>query len=272
MYAIDIRKDQWAFDVEVITPAMASNMLETINVKNRKIRPAVVERYAAMIKNGEWKLSPEAIVIANTGRLLNGQHRLSAVAKANMAVRLLVIRGPSEDVFEVLDRGVLRSTADALQSEKRATEVARLIITIANGHARLTTDPAVKVVIGKIGAMHADLMDHCNTTAPLFSSAPFRLAAVARMMIGDNREYVMSMYRNLVLAHIDDLPPIGHAIVKMHMTGRASSVGGHSAQVKALGLAWSVFDPAKKYNTRVSHAQSRAFVSEILEAVGYGKS
>jgi len=269
MYAIDIRKDQWTFDVEVITPAMASNMLETINVKNRKIRPAVVDRYAAMIRNAEWKLSPEAIVIANTGRLLNGQHRLSAVAKSGEAVRFLVIRGPSEDVFEVLDRGALRSTSDALQSEKRVTEVARLIVTTANGNARMTTDPAVKSVIDKIGTAHADLMEHCSTCATLFSSAPFRLAAVARMMHGGSQEYVMSMYRNLVLARIDDLPPIGHAIVKMHMTGRASSAGGHVAQVKALGLAWSVFDPAKKYNTRVSHAQTRAFVGEILEAVGY---
>ena len=269
MYAIDIRKDQWAFDVEVITPAMASNMLETINVKNRKIRPAVVGRYAEMMQKGHWKLSPEAIVIANTGRLLNGQHRLSAVAKSGVAVRFLVIRGPNEDVFKVLDRGSVRSTSDALQSEKRATEVARLIIGIAYGNTRMITDPAVAQIIGKIGDVHADLMDKCNTTAPMFSSVPFRLAAVARIMSGANPDYVMSMYRDLVLANIDDLPPIGHAIIKMHMTGRASGAGGLANQMKNAGLAWSVFDPQKKNNTRVTHAQSRAFVSDILEAVGY---
>lgn len=269
MYAIDIRKDQWSFDVEVITPAMAKDMLDTINVKNRKQRPAVIARYAAMMSNGEWKLSPEAIVIANTGRLLNGQHRLSAVVKSGVAVRFLVIRGTNEDVFEVLDRGAVRSTADALQSEKRVTEVARLIVTMSNGNARMTTDPAVRRVIDKISDVHADLMAHCSTCATLFSSAPFRLAAVARIMSGASRDDVMSMYRNLVLANIDDLPPIGHAIIKMHMTGRASSTGGHSNQVKTLGLAWSVFDPVKKYNTRVSHAQSSAFISDVLRAVGY---
>ena len=270
MYAVDVTKDQWLFDVEVITPEKAADMLATINVKNRKIRPAVVDKYASMIRKGEWKLSPEAIVIANTGRLLNGQHRLSAVVKSGVAARFLVIRGPNEDVFEILDRGTLRSTADALQSEKRATEVARLIVIIANNcSGRMTTDLAVKGVIAKIGDVHADLMKNCNTCATLFSSAAFRLAAVARIMSGANPDYVMSMYRNLVLASIDDLPPIGHAIIKMHMTGRASVAGGTAAQVKALGLAWSVFDPAKKYNTRVSHAQSRAFLDEILEATGY---
>lgn len=269
MYAIGIQKDQWAFDVEVITPAAASNMLETINVKNRKIRPAVVSRYAAMMKSGDWKLSPEAIVIANTGRLLNGQHRLSAVAKSGVAVRFLVIRGPNEDVFEVLDRGSVRSTADALQSEKRVTEVARLVLSLFHGNTRMTNDPDVARVIGKISKVHADLMENCSTCAPLFSSVPFRLAAVARIMSGANAGHVMSMYRNLILANIDDLPPMGHAIIKMHMTGRASAAGGLLNQIRNTGLAWSVFDPEKKYNTRVTHAQSRAFVGEILEAVGY---
>jgi len=272
MYAINVRKDQWSFDVETITPEKAAQILAVSNFKNRKLRQVVVGKYAVMMAKGDWKLSPEAIVISNTGRLLNGQHRLSAVVKSGVPCRFLTIRGPDDDVFSVLDRGAVRTTADALQSDKRATECARLIVTAKHGNNSKTTDPEVERVLGKISSTHEAIIGHCSTVAQLFSSAPFRLAATARIMSGVREEYILSLYRDLVLAHINDLPPVGVAVVKMHLNGRAKATGGLAVQIKTLGLAWSVFDPSKQFNERVVYPQSRHYIQEVLEAVGYDKT
>jgi len=272
VYAVDIRKDQWSFDVETITPEVASVILDRCNHGNRRLRQGVVEKYAKMMKSGDWHLSPEAIVISNTGRLLNGQHRLSAVVKAGRAVRFVTIRGPGDDVFAVLDRGAVRTTADALMAEKKATEVARLIVAASGGAASQVTDMEVKIALDKISATHEMMLNHCNTTAVLFSSTAFRLACVARIMQGHDKEYLLSLYRNLVLANIDDLPPIGRALVKLHLNTKVRSTGGGPVQISNLGLAWSVFDPAKRMNERAMYPHTKKYITEILEAVGYGKA
>jgi hypothetical protein len=273
MYSVDVRKDHWSFDVETMTPAKAEEILNQCNFGNRKLRLSVVEKYSLMMRRGDWHLSPEAIVISNTGKLLNGQHRLSAVVKSGVSVRFLTIRGPSDDVFSVLDRGAVRSTSDALKSDKKATEVARLIVSCAYGGASsYLTDPEVARVLEKISDTHSILINHCNTTAPLLSSAVFRLAVVARMMQGHDIDYLLSLYRNLVLANINDLPPVALALIKLQMNGKILAGGGGHVQIRNLGVAWSVFDPAKRMNERVLFPHTRNYVQEVLEAVGYAKS
>lgn len=272
MYALDISKDQWSFSIETITPNVAQNILDHKNYGNRKIRPSVVERYARIMLAGDWHLSPEAIVISKTGRLLNGQHRLSAVVKSGVTVQFLTIRGPADNVFSVLDRGAIRSTADALSSDRAATEVAKLFIRVTTGQGSASVnDFEVARVLQKISSVHADLISFCNTRAVTFTSAPFRLAAIARVMRGDSREYVFGLYRNLALADIDALPRIGVSAVKAQLTGRFPA-GGASVQLEWLGYAWGLFDQMKQHNDRAQRPRTRDFVREIAHAVNAYKA
>ena len=273
MYALDIRKDQWSFDVETITPEKAVEILAKCNRGNRKLRPGTVARYSRMMALGEWRLSPEAIVISRTGRLLNGQHRLSAVVQSGVPVRFMTIRGPEDDVFSVLDRGAVRTTSDALNSDKRETEVARLVAVMGGLDARIKpNDPDIARALALISEAHQDLAEACNTHAQGFSSAPFRLAAIARMMQGEDKEYILSLYRDLVLANIDSLPPIGVGAIKAKMQGRITSAGGAGSQIPNAGIAWSLFDPKKKNNERLVNPKTREYIREILEAVGYERA
>lgn len=267
MYAIKSLSDQWSFRIETTTPRIAQNILDSGNYKNRRLRPSVVERYSRMMLAGDWHLSPEAIVISNTGRLLNGQHRLSAVVKSGVTVQFLIIRGPNDDVFAVMDRGAIRSIADALNADKAATEVARLFIRASTGASgALTTDFEVAEVLKKIAPVHADLMAFCNTRAVTFTSAPFRLAAIARMMRGDDKEYILNLYRNLALADIEALPKIGVSAVKAQLTG-SFHTGGQSVQLEWLGYAWGLFDPERRHNERAQRPRTRDFLREVANAV-----
>jgi len=99
--------------VEVITPVIAKKMLEG-NTDNRKLRKTRVEQYADAIKRGLWDIQNDAITIAKTGKLLNGQHRLSAIIEADMPVTCLVLRGVDESTYASIDAGLSRNLNDAL--------------------------------------------------------------------------------------------------------------------------------------------------------------
>ena len=45
------------------------------------------------MQNGEWKLNGKSICFDWNGRLLNGQHRLSAVVRSGVPLTTLVVRG-----------------------------------------------------------------------------------------------------------------------------------------------------------------------------------
>lgn len=98
--------------VETITPEMAAEWL-TLNMVNRRIEPKRVEAYAYDMREGAWQLNGEAIRFNTTGKLIDGQHRLSAIASAGIPVTMVVMRDVSDDV-SIYDRGRVRSTADAM--------------------------------------------------------------------------------------------------------------------------------------------------------------
>lgn len=99
--------------VEVITPSAAKKMLEG-NTDNRKLRKFRVEQYADAIKRGMWDIQNDAITISKTGKLLNGQHRLTAIVEANTPVKCLVLRGVEDSTFASIDSGLSRNINDAL--------------------------------------------------------------------------------------------------------------------------------------------------------------
>ncbi len=96
-----------------ISPDMAARLLE-MNDGNRPLTAAVVDRYADAMRRKEWRFTGDTIGISNTGRLLNGQHRLSAIVKSGTAQKFNIQTGLEESVFDVLDTGKNRTSADVL--------------------------------------------------------------------------------------------------------------------------------------------------------------
>lgn len=255
-----------------VTPNIAASLLRRANFRNRKVKPAVVKKYAKIMASGDWKFSPETISISKTGRLLNGQHRMMAVVHSGVTCRFLFATGFDDEVFSVLDRGSTRTKADALRIDKKLAEAASLLVRLdTSATPGLVTDAEVYRAAMGIADAHDDIMEFCNTSIKVFSSAPFRLAAVARVMRGDEREYVFGMYRNLVLTQTENLPPIGHAAIRAVMTGRLFAGGGHIQPTNAT-VAWNLFDKNSAQKRKISISYIPARASEIVKATGYGKS
>lgn len=97
--------------IETITPEIAARLLGTM-MGNRQLRQKAVQRYAREMIAGKWAVNGEAIKIAANGRLIDGQHRLSAVMMAKVPVKMCVVRGVDDSAIITLDTGVGRSFYD----------------------------------------------------------------------------------------------------------------------------------------------------------------
>ena len=102
---------------QTITPELAAAYLES-NHMNRPLRPGVVENLVREIKAGRWRLTHQGIAFTADGRLLDGQHRLSAVVASGVAVPMMVTFGAEIDTFGVIDQSTPRSAADVLSQRR----------------------------------------------------------------------------------------------------------------------------------------------------------
>ncbi|MET8554828.1 hypothetical protein ABZV64_07630 [Streptomyces sp. NPDC004959] len=112
-------------DVEVITPELARDWL-LLNTQNRPLSKAFVQQIAQQIERGEWQLTHQGIAFDEDGALIDGQHRLAAIVKANVPVQCVVTRGVAKSAFTVMDTGRKRSGRDALAlaGEEHSTHLA----------------------------------------------------------------------------------------------------------------------------------------------------
>lgn len=100
---------------KLITPELAAKLLKA-NVKNRRPKRNVVLKYAKDMIEGRWKVDTyELIKISKTDKILDGQHRLMAVVKANIPIYFHIVYGLEDSVFDVLDTGSVRNATDVFK-------------------------------------------------------------------------------------------------------------------------------------------------------------
>lgn len=99
---------------EIINPETALEYLEQ-NKDNRSLRGRAVDMYTRNIEAGEWKITGETVKFGKDGRLLDGQHRLSAIVRSGKPITTLVVRGLEPDVQSVIDTNIHRTAGDMLR-------------------------------------------------------------------------------------------------------------------------------------------------------------
>lgn len=102
--------------IKTITPDIAAQYLTTM-LRNRKVRARHVETLALSIVQGQWQLNGETIKFNTVGELIDGQHRLLAVIKADLPIQSYVIHEIAEQYIDTIDVGLKRSAGDIFQFE-----------------------------------------------------------------------------------------------------------------------------------------------------------
>lgn len=115
-------------DIIKVTPAIAKEWL-TRNIHNRPMRASKVAEFARDIQAGDWAMNGETIKFDTEGTLLDGQHRLSAIVKADTPTDLLVVTGLAAATQHTMDAGTKRTASDAfkLSDEKHNTLLAAIV-------------------------------------------------------------------------------------------------------------------------------------------------
>lgn len=171
--------------LEIITPAMAEKYLSK-NVHNRNLR----ERYAQSIANeitaGRWEFTHQGIAFDVNGDLVDGQHRLTAIILAGIAVKMNVTRGITPEAMDVFDTGARRSVGDQLHLRhgvKNAALVQSCVVMIAAlwGHANARFTVGSSLAILHIYGEEIDKLIALRGGSKTFISSPV-VAAIAMAM------------------------------------------------------------------------------------------
>ena len=114
--------------IETITPKIAEAYLEQ-NINNRPIKKDNLEVLVKDIKSGSFVVNGDAIRFSETGKLLDGQHRLMACVIANTPIQTVVIRDLPDSTQKTMDSGSVRRAGDKLSMSgyKNANTVAAAV-------------------------------------------------------------------------------------------------------------------------------------------------
>jgi hypothetical protein len=128
------------FQFVLVTPELAADWLKH-NLRNRKLKEAMLEGYIMDMRNGAWLTTHEGIAFDEENNLTDGQHRLEGIVRAKRPVLMVVSTGwplvqGKKKTMDVVNMGASRSLADQLHLqhdvEKRdAGTVVRICNSIA---------------------------------------------------------------------------------------------------------------------------------------------
>jgi hypothetical protein len=99
--------------VKSITPELAQKWLAS-SQGNRTIRSEAVASLVNQMKSGLFSLNGESIIFDEAGTLIDGHHRLMAIALSNKSIESVVVHGVEKSAVFTLDAGLARTMGDHL--------------------------------------------------------------------------------------------------------------------------------------------------------------
>ena len=104
---------------EFVTAERAKEYLASNHPRNRTVLRGKVERMKQDLLEGRHVPTHQGIAFDMAGNLVDGQHRLTAIAESGVGVRLLVTRGLGHEAFDVIDTGRVRKDFERLYMSGR---------------------------------------------------------------------------------------------------------------------------------------------------------
>jgi hypothetical protein len=242
------------FDVD---PQIAAELLKT-SPGNRRLRDWYVDLLASIMKRGDWIPTNKGVGIDKLGRLRDAHHTLTACVKSGVTIKTLVVWGLSEDVYEVIDRGLIRDYGDILGVPRNIADVLRLGCSLVIGSSRPTpSEMKPYMAAGLLSAVEA-LNNACPSKVKYFSSAPIRLAACATIMNGGDADYVYAQYKALVTADYDSMSNASKALTRQvqGIGGSAPSKVRGADTRDAIARGLRVFDKDRAGVTKIQVSQA----------------
>lgn len=140
-------------EIVTITPQIAAHLLE-FNQGNRPIIKSNIHYWKSCIISGSALLTHQGIAIlgdlSNPIRLIDGQHRLTAIVETGLPARFLVAMNVPENTFEALDNGTPRNMAVRANVGTLDSQLANIIFYILSTQTFKSPVAMVKDVVAII--------------------------------------------------------------------------------------------------------------------------
>jgi|TARA_B110001454_G_C12671541_1_gene413973 hypothetical protein len=111
----------WSAEVYKMSPKEAQLILlerncnKGIDATNRNLKPRNVKFLGRAISEGSWKRHAGNIKFDVTGTMIDGQHRLNAIAQSNEDVEVILEKGCDKGTTQAIDQGDNRTLTHAVQ-------------------------------------------------------------------------------------------------------------------------------------------------------------
>ena len=234
----------------VITPAIAAHMLKS-NCINRPIRKLHVKNLADIMARGEFHTTHQGLAFDTDGNLLDGQHRLMAIALQAPGFKIImaVTTGMPRETFIHIDSTQLkRSVADSLHIEPKLGAVGRLLYMIMTRRSGLVTAAQAQPYCEFAREGMTTLQEYCGGDARYWSAAPVQAAVIVARKIYEDGQYPLEIYRALVHDNRNEMTPLLVSFSK----AVAREFGINKSAYTAFAKCLYAFDVTRSKNSKIS--------------------
>lgn len=122
-----------AIKIEIvkISPEFAQRLLSESNGEQRNLNQVTVNMYKDLMNRGLWQFNGESIKQDKSGNIIDGQHRLAAIASSKNTIITILIKGLSTESIKSIDTGKPRTATDVLKINRPNIKYANNCSTVA---------------------------------------------------------------------------------------------------------------------------------------------
>lgn len=229
--------------IVTMTPALADRLLSG-NTKNRRLAPSYVTHLIDQMKAGRWRLNNDAICVAPDGRLLNGQHRLSAVYHSGCSVPMVLTENLPEEAFLTMDIGRGRSATDVTSIPSTMVADMKLVIFIASRSKGRTSPHELLDLAPVWRPIYDNIVSVNGKPAAGLSNSGLRVGAGLRYALESDpvrRLYVLNQYRALTAVDLDHASKAIRILYKRLANGIAAY--SYETRMRIAAIVYYHFDP-----------------------------
>lgn len=253
--------------LKVLTPEEASKIIETSNIDNRKVRKHHVEWFSNLIKKNEWVITHQGIAFDCNGRLIDGQHRLLAIAKSGIETPILVTKNLSPESYNAIDTHSKRNIADIYKIHPNFAAFITTISKFRPGSCGTKFNNNETLNVIKKTSMYFDHLIGGSKVRYFSSGAAISALIYTYINNLDHQEYIASFYKNLKSLNYINLPPVGHAFAK----SLALNKDYQARNTIIIPQLLYVLDPQNEHSTRIRNCSSEVmesfknWISELIK-------
>lgn len=234
-----------SYAVESVTPKMAEKWLKEHNTKNRPLFEKTIDRYARDMASGAWTVTNQGIGFAEDGTLLDGQQRLSAIVKAGVPIKMLVVRNlpaiyknnGDGKLFtqDVIDGGKPRTISDVLAISHGVTDatykvaIANMIVYSLKGVVKLSPRVALKIIDLYSDEIEFTLSDRSSVRGLSYTPAMTGIILAAKVDLDKAMDFKQRYFKGTNLYEGD--PALTFRTFMLGRKTRGTAAGGERATV-----------------------------------------